>query len=156
VVDGDVPASLVDATLLGGDAAAAGNVDVGALVRARIRWDPDDVATAESRLTTGDWLYNALTSRGVDAEGLRVELATRPSAKLYAPPNPPTPPSPPAAPPNPPAPPSRDATLIDTSMLAPLAGTFVVVAFGYSAAKMAGAKRKGKRRGNKVSPYEED
>ena len=150
VVDGDVPASLVDATLL------AGNVDVGALVRARIRWDPDDVATAESRLTTGDWLYNALTSRGVDAEGLRVELATRPSAKLYAPPNPPTPPSPPAAPPNPPAPPSRDATLIDTSMLAPLAGTFVVVAFGYSAAKMAGAKRKGKRRGNKVSPYEED
>jgi hypothetical protein len=41
-------------------------------------------------------------------------------------------------------------------MLAPLAGTFVVVAFGYSAAKMAGAKRKGKRRGNKVSPYEED
>ena len=57
------------------------------------------------------------------------------------------PPEPPPFPPQPPAPPKRDATLIDTSMLAPLAGTFLVVSFAYAVVRMASAKRrKGKVR----------
>ena len=121
-------------------------MNVGARLALRVIWDPSDAASATARLTTGSGLRDALSTRGLDAADAEATTLA-PTTSVYAPPSPPMPPEPPPFPPQPPAPPKRDATLIDTSMLAPLAGTFLVVSFAYAVVRMASAKRrKGKVR----------
>lgn len=90
----------------------------------------------------GDALSEALSREGLDVVGFSV-FAEMVSTTV-APPAPPMPPEPPPQPPLPPAPPKRDASLIDPSVLYPLAGTFGVVSAVYGIIQLAAAKKKKK------------
>jgi hypothetical protein len=106
---------------------------------------PFDENGLASALTfeNGEALKSALRKQGFavgDGAFLRASVVET----TAAPPAPPEPPEPPPKPPTPPAPSKRDASLIDPSVLYPLAGTFGVVGGVYGIVQLVAAKKKKK------------